>query len=226
MSQNPSPEPVSASTPLTACTPKTESAFLDSPPASITSPSLPPSSWPEADKLHPFSYTTTTTMTTNTTTTPVTPVSPLCTNSFPTFSEWSLVYSYFHSTHQHVQQSMPFTLLDRPQFLSTFFAQPSALWLIVCAFAVYHSSPSSDFLKGVDYYNRACAELSEQVETMRSFKTMQAAILVSKFAQLLTDHDGRDSFLDVARNVFLSVPSVLDVPSEEYEKTLGVLLCS
>ncbi|KAJ3239965.1 hypothetical protein HDU81_004882 [Chytriomyces hyalinus] len=119
---------------------------------------------------------------------------------------------------------MAFTLLDRPQFLSTFFAQPPALWLIVCAFAVYHSSPSSDFLAGVDYYDRARAELSEQSETVQSFKTMQAAILVSKFAQLLTDHDGMDSFL---HNVFLSVPpSVLDVPCDEYENTLGVLLHS
>ncbi|KAI8844049.1 hypothetical protein BJ741DRAFT_589911 [Chytriomyces cf. hyalinus JEL632] len=224
LSQNPSTEPVSASTLPIACS-KTESAFLDSPPASITSKSLPHLSWPEADKLHPFSYIPTTT----TATTPVTPVSPLCTNSFPTFSEWSLVYSYFHSTEQHVQQSMAFTLLDRSQFLSTFFAQPSALWLIVCAFAVYHSSPSSDFLKGVDYYNRACAELSEQPETSpsRSFKTMQAAILVSKFAQLLlTDHDGRDSFSHVARNAFLSAVSTgLDVPSQEYEKTRRWTCC-
>ncbi|KAJ3237238.1 hypothetical protein HDU77_011659, partial [Chytriomyces hyalinus] len=105
-------------------------------------------------------------------------------------------------------------MLDRKHFLSTFFAQPSALWLIVCAYATCHANTSSpDIFKAYEYYQRACMELSEEAKKSgRSFKIMQAAMLISQFALLMMDQEESQKYASVARSIFLSVDCVLDVP--------------
>ncbi|KAI8838796.1 hypothetical protein BJ741DRAFT_680740 [Chytriomyces cf. hyalinus JEL632] len=190
-------------------------SFYAPSPAVVSSPtsSMQSSLSPDVNKPNPFSFSVIPTTTSVS--------SSHSTNSFPTFSEWSLVYSYFNSTNQRAQESIAFSMLDRKHFLSTFFAQPSALWLIVCAYATCHTNTSSpDIFKAYEYYHRACMELSEEAKSGRSFKIMQAAMLISQFALLMMDHEESEKYACVARSIFLSVDCVLDVPSMEYEQTL------
>ncbi|KAJ3240466.1 hypothetical protein HDU81_003607 [Chytriomyces hyalinus] len=191
-----------------------QQSFYAASPALVASPasSMQSSQSPDFGNQNPFSYTVIPTKSVSST---------HSTNSFPTYSEWSLVYSYFHSTNQHTQESIAFSMLDRKQFLSTFFAQPSALWLIVCAYATCHTnSGSPDIFKAYEYYQRACVELSEEAKSGGSFKIMQAAMLISQFALLMMDHEESEKYASVARSIFLSVDCVLDVPCMEYEQTL------
>ncbi|KAI8620064.1 hypothetical protein BC830DRAFT_638904 [Chytriomyces sp. MP71] len=122
------------------------------------------------------------------------PVSSL--NILPTLTEWGLVYNYFTSTDSKVQATLPFTLLNRKEFIDNFYSQPSALWLIVCAYAASVSGTQWAF--AASFYNRAVFAVSPNDADATSTKSMQTAYLIGHFALLLGDLPVADSFLKAA----------------------------
>ncbi|KAJ3244658.1 hypothetical protein HDU78_010664 [Chytriomyces hyalinus] len=157
----------------------------------------------------------------------------------PSFSEWGLIHSYLNSTDITVQSSPAYSILDRSHFIDTFFDQPPALWWIVCAFASFHNKNNGAAL---EYFNRAkeiatTADHESEKTTITpsaatqvgTFKTVQALLLISRFARVLDDASVAATFAKSAVDLFVTMD--LQVPLDwtlgqvqERQRTLESML--
>ncbi|KAI8838794.1 hypothetical protein BJ741DRAFT_600611 [Chytriomyces cf. hyalinus JEL632] len=150
----------------------------------------------------------------------------------PSFAEWGLVHAYLHSTDPAAQSSTAFCILDRSNFIDTFFNQPPALWWIVCAFSAFYSRKQGSINSAMEYFNRAkqvaLGDLHDFPQTS-AFKTAQATLLISQFARILNDSLVADMFSKYAVDVFLRMDlTVATVFSptllEERKRTFEIIL--
>ncbi|KAI8618136.1 hypothetical protein BC830DRAFT_1216822 [Chytriomyces sp. MP71] len=133
----------------------------------------------------------------------------------PSLTEWTSVYSFFYDTSTEAQSSLPHFIIDKKRFLNTFFAQPTALWLIMTAFALRHIS--SDVL-ALSYFDRAKLEATQETEAP-SFKTIQTLFLISNYATGIKDkatsHLFMELTLDLLARLRLSCEQDESVQSDE-----------
>ncbi|KAJ3404980.1 hypothetical protein HDU80_002045 [Chytriomyces hyalinus] len=154
-------------------------------------------------------------------------------NILPSFAEWGLVHAYLHSTDPAAQSSTAFCILDRSNFIDTFFDQPPALWWIVCAFSTFYSRKQGSINSAMEYFNRAkqvaLGDLHHFPQTSGAFKTVQATLLISQFARILNDGLATDTFSKYAVDVFLRMDLTVatafsPTQLEERKRTFEIIL--